>query len=480
MNASRSLRVMVVLLLAAATAACNTTPLGVVADVDAERRLGEQSTPAFLAANGGIYDKADIQAYLDALAVRLSENASIPEGFGPLRIAILDTDTPSAYTVPGGGIYVSRGMIAIANDEAELAGVIAHEIGHVIARHVAERVAATERLVLDVVRKESRLLTGSRSRRIAVLTQKVTERLDELSSFSEEQELEADRLSIGIMRQAGYDPGGMGRILQRIDRWQRWRLASIGFAGSRFDEWNAQSGYPATTARVAALDVTGEREVNAEAQARLMAITDGMAAENVYQGGVIRNRRYRNALQGVTFEVPDDFLPLQDVQARLVSEAMGIWFQFFDVGDLSIDEARTLFERRGVLLGGSRQSTVNGLPALMGQPVSPDLPKNGGTQLVLIDGGRSYLAMMLIARKPVMDDAAKVFDRVVASVRPLKSSDPITRRVYRTRRAVQGDTIAEIARTDTMGEDAEMRLRILNGLSPGGEPVPGSWIKLIE
>ncbi len=473
-------RLLFAFLISATLAGCATTPLGVVANADAERKLGEQSTPTFLASNGGIYENAAIQAYLDTIVARLSAKAAIPAGFGPIRIGILDTDTPSAYTVPGGGIYLSRGMIAMANDEAELASVIAHEIGHVTARHVAERVAAAERLVLDVVRKEGRSITGTYNKRVAVLTELVSERLGELSSFSEEQELEADRFSLNLMQQAGYDPNGMGRILSRLDQWQRWRVQRIGLDAARIDELNKESGYPATATRIAALGAAAPGAPEPAGQAQLMAVIDGMAAEDVYQGGIIRNGRYRNAAQGVAFDIPDTFLPLHGEQTRLVAETAQIWFQFFEVGDVSLDAAQDRFQERGILLEGLQRSTVNGLPALMGKSASKTLPKEIDTQVVLVDLGQTYLMLMLIAPKDGIDSVMQVFDRMTASIRKDSGTDTAARRSYRTRRVTAGESVATIVHDAAFGDDAQRRLRLLNGLEPGREPSAGSWIKVIQ
>ena len=102
-----------------------------------ERRIGAQEHPRLVKALGGLYDDPALQRYVAALGRRVQQTSEQPEP--PFTFVVLDSPEVNAFALPGGYIHVTRGLMALANDEAELAGVIAHEIGHVTARHSAER-----------------------------------------------------------------------------------------------------------------------------------------------------------------------------------------------------------------------------------------------------------------------------------------------------------------------------------------------------
>ena len=102
-----------------------------------EKKLGRQEHPKALQEFGGQYDNARLQAYVDKVGNRIKSASELSgESF---TFTVLDTDVVNAFALPGGYIYVTRGLIALANNEAELAGVLGHEVGHVTARHTAQR-----------------------------------------------------------------------------------------------------------------------------------------------------------------------------------------------------------------------------------------------------------------------------------------------------------------------------------------------------
>ena len=120
-----------------------------------ERRIGAQGHPKLVAAFGGLYDDPALQRYVATLGRLLAADLGAARA-PPFTFVILDSPEVNAFALPGGYIHVTRGLMALANDEAELAGVIAHEIGHVTARHSAERyshglVAGLGAALLDAV-----------------------------------------------------------------------------------------------------------------------------------------------------------------------------------------------------------------------------------------------------------------------------------------------------------------------------------------
>ena len=109
----------------------------ILVNLSEEKRIGLREHPKILAQFGGVYDDPDKTGYVADIGGRLAATTETPS----LRFTftLLDSPIVNAFALPGGFVYISRGLMALAGDEAELAGVLGHEIGHVVARHSAQR-----------------------------------------------------------------------------------------------------------------------------------------------------------------------------------------------------------------------------------------------------------------------------------------------------------------------------------------------------
>ena len=129
----------------------------------------------------------------------------------PYRVTILNSPTVNAFALPGGYLYVTRGLIALANDKSELAAVLAHEMAHVTARHALERARARQNT--ELTSKVMDNMVGNNNARKASIK---TRNLVTLASFSQVQELEADKQGIETTYRAGLDPFAASRFLSTM------------------------------------------------------------------------------------------------------------------------------------------------------------------------------------------------------------------------------------------------------------------------
>src|SRR5262245_25985323 len=104
---------------------------------DEEIQLSKEEHPKILAEFGGEYNDPDLQSYISSIGMLLAKTSERPNL--PWKFTILDTPDVNAFALPGGYIYVTRGLLALASSEAEVASVLGHEIGHVTARHTSQR-----------------------------------------------------------------------------------------------------------------------------------------------------------------------------------------------------------------------------------------------------------------------------------------------------------------------------------------------------
>src|SRR6202012_5425039 len=126
------------------------------------------------------------------------------------KVTMLNSQSVNAFALPTGQLYVTRGLIALANDDSELASVLAHEMGHVIARHAETREDQVRKAAV-VNRVATDLLADPQLGALALAKSKIA-----LANFSRAQEFEADGMGIGISARAGYDPYGAQRFLSSM------------------------------------------------------------------------------------------------------------------------------------------------------------------------------------------------------------------------------------------------------------------------
>ncbi len=461
---------------------CSTNQLGVVRSIEAEKELGEQTIPDFLLVKGGVFNDAETQRYVESLVAKLSVNTSIPDEFNPIPIKVLNTGTPSAYALPGGSIYVSRGIIALANEEAELAGVIAHEIGHVIARHSAKSVAANERFILDVIQDQRDTLerAGTEERRIEILQNAIRSRRSEVAAFSKEQELEADRLAIQILTASGYGSSGFGGFLRRLDQWQLRRAEKMGVTRNELETLAENSGYPEISKRVAALGPLRDLPAAPETQARLMSVIDGLRFEDEFNGGFIRDAKYWQPEYRISFDVPPEFFPLHGEHFRLVSQKGGVLLRIdetvpgrFDRLVAGLQQGRSPFE-------SAKTSTINGIPVIIGKTTARSKDEDLIGQVLFFNLGTHVASMTMLSNREDEPEAQPLFDQMTQSFRRITPEEVPEFRTYNAQRIVPGDSISELARMTEFDGDREAATRLLNGLNVGQSLMTGGWIKLVR
>ena len=175
-----------------------------------ELAMGQQTDPQILQTYGK-YDDPELARYVAALGKKLGALSHQPNL--AYNIQVLDSPVVNAFAVPGGYVYLTRGILAYLNDEAELAGVVAHEIGHIAARHSAQQYSKAQFAQLglglgSVLSKTFRKYAGVAQAGVGLL----------FLSFSRSDEREADSLGVEYSAKAGYDSNHMANLFVSLER----------------------------------------------------------------------------------------------------------------------------------------------------------------------------------------------------------------------------------------------------------------------
>lgn len=183
---------------------------------DEEINIGASAMPELTKEYGGRVANADLQNYVTSIGRQLADQTEADNPSLPWEFTLLDSDVINAFALPGGKVFVSRGLAEKMTNEAQLAGVLGHEVGHVTARHTSERmtqqlgagVAATVAGVVIGQVSDNDTLKVAAPIALAIGSQVV------VLSFSRDQELEADALGMRYMTKLGYDPAGQMQVMQ--------------------------------------------------------------------------------------------------------------------------------------------------------------------------------------------------------------------------------------------------------------------------
>lgn len=184
--------------------------------VDQEIALGLQSAPEMAAQYGGLHPDQAAQALVDKVGERLVASTAAQDT--PYRFEfnlLADDETINAFALPGGPIFITAGLLQRLETEGQLAGVLAHEIGHVVARHSAEHIAKaqlTEGLAGAAVIAAYDPDHPQSSQQAAAVAAMIGQVVN--MKYGRDDELESDRLGVRFMGETGYDPRAMIRVME--------------------------------------------------------------------------------------------------------------------------------------------------------------------------------------------------------------------------------------------------------------------------
>ncbi len=256
-----------------------------------ERELGAQSDQQIVAQFGVLPEDAPIVRYVKQVGERVAAHS---ESKHPLTLRVLDDPIVNAFALPGGYVYVTRGLLAQLPNEAALAGVIGHEVGHVAARHSAQRI--TKATLANVGLVGVQVLTGAE---LAGLGGAAAQLL--LLKFSRDDEREADLLGVRYASKASYDAAQLSRFFAALDRMEERAESRLPSWASTHPDPGERRERVVELAREAQGDTPGALRVGEEDYLRRL---DGLIYGTDPRQGYVQGDRFVHPDLELSFPVP--------------------------------------------------------------------------------------------------------------------------------------------------------------------------------
>ncbi|MDR3495874.1 MAG: M48 family metalloprotease [Ancalomicrobiaceae bacterium] len=451
--------------------AIDPTPIAVNA-APPQNQSDDPEHNRIVATYGGVYTDPNAATAVARAVGRLVSASDDPSQ--SYRITLLNSPVVNAFALPSGNLYVTRGLLVLANDTSEVAAVIAHEMAHVTARHAVARQRRAE-AAQELNKAVAGALQDSDQQRLALASTQVS-----LARFSQIQELEADAIGVKTLGRAGFDPFAASRFLSSMARYADYRSLKPNASSNRPD---FLASHPSTPERIG-FAIRAAREIGApgigeqEREAYLQEL-DGMVFGDDPSEGFVRGRSFLHKALGIEFSVPSGYNLENTPKAVLASDASGTAMRFDGV---AVDPATALpdYLRSGWINGLDPASITTATVGDFSAATAHAAADGWTFRIGVVRSGRTVYRFIFAAQEPQPSfDAA--FTETLDSFHHLSPSEsarlrPLHIKVHRVR---PGDTVERMA--DMMsGVDRKLDLfRVLNGLDQGDQVDVGKLVKLV-
>ena len=455
----------------------------------AERKQGDEAHPQLMEEFGGAYGGPQA-AYVNRVGQNIALQSGLSRNAGDFTVTLLNSPVNNAFAIPGGYVYVTRQLMALMNDEAELAGVLGHEVGHVAAQHSKKRQSAAQRnailgvlgSVLGGVIGDSGGLLGG----LGGLLQNNAMQIAQYATlgFSRSQELQADQLGVQYLKSAGYDPLALSTMLASLANQTVLEARLAGGDARSTPEWASTHPDPASRVRNAqtlASKVGGSGGArNADA---FLASVNGVLYGDDPAQGVVEGREFLHPDLKLRFEVPGGYGMQNGTRAVSIGGSGGQ--AQFSTGPYSGDMnayitavLRAVTGNNSATPGTIQRTTVNGIPA--SYSVTRANSQSGAVDVTVFayEFSKSSAFHFVALTKA---GGAGVFNPMFNSVRRLTNAEATAIRPRRVEVVTvkSGDTVASLARRMAYTDYQAERFQVLNRLAADAKLAAGQKVKIV-
>jgi predicted Zn-dependent protease len=455
----------------------------------ADKQTGAKAHPEILNEFGGAYDSPKQADYVRRVGQKVAVQSGLSNTQSDFTITLLNSSVNNAFAIPGGYVYVTRQLMGLMNDEAELASVLGHETGHVAARHSQRRQnAATRNQVLGTLGQVlTGVLLGSNSQVGQLLNQGISGATQYFTlKFSRSQEYEADDLGVNYLFKAGYDPMASSTMLASLAAQSALDARVRNQDGRSVPEWASTHPDPGSRVTRAAQKAaaTGAKNGVRNRDAFLAAL-DGALYDDDPKQGVIDGQVFKHPELKLTFTIPDGYAMSNGSQAVTIS-GNGGQAQFTGAG-FDGDLNRYVVSAFSALTGGkstidpakvtTRQ--VNGLNAATATAAANT--QSGQVDVTIFayafDAKSAYHFVTIVPA----GSGIGPFSSMVQSMRRMTVAEAaaVKPRKIQVVTVKSGDTVASLAGRMAYSSYQTERFLTLNALTAGTALRPGQKVKLV-
>lgn len=449
-----------------------------------EAQKGAELHPQLLAEFGGAMTGSHAQ-YVESVGKNIAVQSGLGNARDSFTVSLVNSSVNNAFAIPGGYVYTTRQLVALMDNEAELAGVMGHEVGHVAARHSQRRQAAAQRN--SILGAAGAILSGillGNSGLGQQLGQTFLQGSQLLTlKFSRSQELQADELGIQYLDTAGYDPRAMGTVLQSLAAQNALEAQLQGRDNATIPEWASTHPDPASRVQTA-LSKAQPLGTGVTNRDTFLTRIDGLLYGDDPQQGVIEGNQFIHPELRLAFTAPSGFYMVNGTRAVSINGQSGkAQMTLAQYGG----NLETYVRQQFAALGGDRQrlepqtlqrTTVNGIPAAYGTA----RVNNGQSQVDVIVFAYEFSndrAYHFIALTPA--GKSNVFSAMFNSMRRISSTEaanviPREIDIYTVR---SGDSVSSIASRMAYSRGQEARFRVLNSLGSNDTVQAGQKVKVV-
>ena len=447
----------------------------------------QRQHPELVAEFGGAETGARA-AYVENVGRRVASFSGLPNAAGAYRFTTLNSAAENAFAVPGGYVYITRQLMALMNDESELAFVLGHETGHIAANHAqARKSAATRNTILGVLGAVLGSVIGNGA--FGNLISQGAQQYAQMAtlSFSRDQEYQADTLGMRYMVSAGYDPMGGASILTALARSTDLEARIQGKDNRSTPEW--ASTHPLSVNRTQRAQAEAQRTGRAGQGLRnrdqFLAQLEGVYVDDDPAQGIIDGRSFTHPDLRFQFVVPTGYLMQNGTRAVTIAGSAGK--AQFSTGPFNGNLAEYIGQviyrltggRSQIAMAPPRPTTINGIPAMYA--VGRANTSSGAVDVSVMayqwDRDTAYHFIMLTRAgtgigpfTPMVDSLRRISPAEASAIRP-RIIDVVT--------VAPGDTPQSLARRMAYRDFQLDRFLAINNLASNARLVPGQKVKLV-
>ena len=444
-----------------------------------EIQMGAQADQAVLKAYAAL-DNPALQAYVNEVGQRLARQSPRPDL--PWHFTVLDSPDVNAFSLPGGYVYITRGLLAYLNSEAELAGVVGHEIGHVVARHGVRQQSAPT--AADAGAGLVSILVPATDNQVgAALLQTLAQAWR--AGYGREQELEADRLGAEYLARTGYNPQAMSELIGVLKN-QELFSAEQAVRGGRPPRATYHGVFdtpPRNDARLQQVVAEANRYIVAsprEGRTDYLQKIAGLVFGDSPDQGAIRNNALLHEKLGLTIQFPPGWR-VQNRPDRVVATSPDGDAQVELVQGPKNDNPLVTLQQGVKLDAGARYDSghLSGYPAAFAAGAQQGKPV---VVAAVVFNGTQYLIAGMTKDTLTYERERGALRAAINSFRAITPAEKLAARPYVLQliTARPGLTMAALARRSPLAADAERQLRLMNDFYPSGEPGPGQLLKIVQ